>query len=61
MIADVEQEYYSFLKSVWQAFSHDSPGPVESQEKLKDMYDTVSLASNEFLQNKLQSLEEAEY
>ncbi|MHC4259810.1 MAG: hypothetical protein ACYSTF_05290 [Planctomycetota bacterium] len=59
MITDVEQEYYTFLKLVWRPFSHDSPGSVESQEQLRDMYDTVSLASNEFLRNKLQSLEEA--
>lgn len=60
MITDVEQEYYTFLKLVWQPFSQDSPASVESRKELRDMYDTVSLASNEFLRNKLQSLEEVE-
>jgi len=58
MIANVEKEYDSFLRKVWQQFSHETLSPVESQQELRYIYDTVSLASNKFLQDRLKSLEE---
>jgi len=58
MMADVEEEYNGFLTDVWQQFSHETPSSIESQQELRHIYDSISLASNKFLQDRVQSLEE---
>lgn len=58
MIADIEEEYDSFLRHVWQQFPHETPGSVESHIGPGYVYNAVSLESSKFLQDRLQSLEE---
>lgn len=58
MITDLEKEYHSFLKCLWQRYSHETATSGESTKDLGHVYDNVSLASNKFLRDRLKSLEE---
>jgi len=58
MIADLEDEYQSFLKRLWQQYSRETAASSESTNDLGPVYNNVSLASNRFLRDRLESLEE---
>jgi hypothetical protein len=58
MIADLEDEYQSFLKRLWQSYSRETAASSESTNDLGAVYDDVSLASDKFLRDRLESLEE---
>jgi hypothetical protein len=58
MIADLEEEYKSFLKRLWQRYSRETAASSESTNDLGPVYDDVSLASDKFLRDRLESLEE---
>jgi hypothetical protein len=58
MIADLEGEYYSFLKCLWQRYSHETARSDESPKARRHLYNSVSSASNKFLRDKLKKLEE---
>ncbi|MHC4475923.1 MAG: hypothetical protein ACYTEL_09765 [Planctomycetota bacterium] len=60
MVADLEKEYHHFLQRLWQRYSRETASSGESAEDLGQVYDNVSLASNEFLRDRLRSLEETE-
>jgi hypothetical protein len=60
MVADLEQEYHSFLKRLWLKHSRETAAPSGSAKDLGRVYDDVSLASNEFLRDRLKSLQEGE-
>ena len=60
MVANIEQEYSNYVCDVWQQISNISKhSPVLHQEP-EQMYDAISVASNQFLQKKLKILEAEE-
>jgi hypothetical protein len=60
MVADLEQEYHSFLKRLWLRYSGETAASGESAKDLGRVYDNVSLASSEYLRDRLKSLQEGE-
>ena len=60
MVADIEQEYSSFLCNVWQETSDMAKLDFELHPELERTYDAISLASSQFLQEKLKTLEAEE-
>ena len=57
MVVDIEQEYSDYISGVWQKFSDTTRDIFKRRRNLESTYDAMSLCSNEFLQEKLQTLE----
>jgi hypothetical protein len=58
MVGDLEKEYDRFLKRLWQRYSRETATPDELAKDLGHIYDKISLASDNFLRDRLKSLEE---
>lgn len=56
-VADIEQEYSSYLCNVWQETSDIAKLNFELHPEPERTYDAISLASSQFLQEKLKILE----
>lgn len=57
MVANIEQEYSNYVCNVWQEISDISNHSLEQHQEPEQMYDAISVASNQFLQEKLKALE----
>lgn len=57
MVANIEQEYSNYVCNVWQEISNISKHSLEQHQEPEQMYDAISVASNQFLQEKLKALE----
>ncbi len=60
MVADIEQEYDSYVCNVWQEASDIAKLDFELHADPERTYDAISLASSQFLQEKLKALEAEE-
>ena len=56
MIADIEKEYNTYVCGIWQQLSDETTGVLEPERNFECMYNTVAVASNQFLQDKLEAL-----
>ena len=56
MVANIEQEYSNYVCSVWQEITDISNHNLELHQEIEDTYNTISAASNQFLQEKLKAL-----
>ena len=52
MVANIEQEYSNYVCNVWQEISNISKHSLEQHQEPEQMYDAISVASNQFLQEK---------
>jgi len=57
VIANIEQEYSNYVCNVWQEISDVAKYSLELHQDPEHTYDVISLASNQFLQEKLKALE----
>jgi hypothetical protein len=57
VVANIEQEYSNYVCNVWQEISNISKLSLEQHQEPEQMYDAISVASNQFLQEKLKALE----
>ena len=57
MVANIEQEYSNYVCNVWQEISNTSKHSPELHQDQEQMYDAISVASNQFLQEKLKALD----
>jgi len=57
MVADIEQEYDSYICNVWKEASDIAKLDFEPHPDPECTYDAISLASGQFLQEKLKTLE----
>ena len=60
MVTDIEQEYDSYVCNVWQETSDIAKLDFELHPDPESTYDAISLASSQFLQKKLKTLEAEE-
>ena len=60
MVADIEQEYCSYVCNVWQEIPDIAKLNFELHPEPERTYDAISLASSQFLQEKLKTLEAEE-
>jgi len=60
MVADIEQEYSGYVCNVWQETSDIAKLNCELHPEPGRTYDAISLASSQFLQEKLKTLEAEE-
>ncbi len=60
MVADIEQEYDSYVCNVWQETSDIAKLDFELHPDQERTYDAISLALSQFLQEKLKTLEAEE-
>jgi hypothetical protein len=60
MVADIEQEYCSYVCNVWQETPDIAKLNFELHPEPERTYDAISLASSQFLQEKLKTLEAEE-
>lgn len=60
MVADIEQEYSSYVCNVWQETSDIAKLNCELHPEPERTYDAISLVSSQFLQEKLKTLEAEE-
>lgn len=56
MIANIEQEYNNYVCNIWQEISDVTKDSLELHREREDMYNIISLASNQFLQDRLKTL-----
>jgi len=57
VVANIEQEYSNYVCNVLQEISNISKHSLELHQEPEQMYDAISVASNQFLQEKLKALE----
>ncbi|MCP4263695.1 MAG: hypothetical protein GY774_40230 [Planctomycetes bacterium] len=57
MVANIEQEYSNYVCHIWQEIADVSKYSLEPHQELEHTYNTISVASNQFLQEKLKALE----
>ena len=57
MITNIEKEYHDYICGMWEQFSEETKEVLEPHEKFVHIYDAFVQASNQFLQNKLNTLE----
>ena len=60
MVADIEQEYSSYVCNVWQETPNIAKLDFELHPEPERTYDAISLASSQFLQEKMKTLEAEE-
>jgi hypothetical protein len=60
MVADIEQEYGSYVCNVWQEISDVAKLNFVLHPEPERTYGAISLASSQFLQEKLKTLEAEE-
>ncbi len=60
MVADIEQEYGSYVCNVWQETSDVAKFNLVPHPEPERTYGAISLASSQFLQEKLKTLEAEE-
>jgi NRPS condensation-like uncharacterized protein len=60
VVANIEQEYSNYVCSVWQETSDIAKLNFELHLEPERTYDAISLASSQFLQEKLKALEAEE-
>jgi len=57
VVANIEQEYSNYVCNVWQEIADVSKDSLEPHQEIEHTYNTISAASNQFLQEKLKALE----
>lgn len=57
MVANIEQEYSNYVCNVWQEIADGSKYSLEPHQEQEHTYNAISVASDQFLQEKLKALE----
>ena len=57
MVANIEQEYSNYVCKVWQEIADVSKDSLKPHQELEHTYNAISMASSQFLQEKLKALE----
>ncbi|MHC4638880.1 MAG: hypothetical protein ACYTBP_04280 [Planctomycetota bacterium] len=57
MIVNIEKEYSEFIAGLWQEFSSHEQNLESTTPKPNDNYNNISDSSNDFLAEKLNSIE----
>ena len=57
MTTNVEQEYSDFLGKIWNQFSEETKDALKPNQQLEHIYDAMNQTLNQFLQDKLETLE----
>ena len=57
MTSNIEQEYHDLLCEIWNQFSEQTKDALKPNQQLEHIYDAMSQTLNQFLQDKLETLE----
>ena len=58
VVKDIEQEYSDYVSNIWQEMSNISKHSLQHPQRTEQLYGAISVASIQFLQEKLKALEE---
>ena len=57
MTSNIEQEYHDLLCEKWNQFSEETKDAVNPHQQLEHIYDALAQALNQFIQDKLETVE----